>query len=35
MAGIATAAIVGAGLKTVGGLAQMASGIFGKKKRQR
>lgn len=35
MAGIATAAMVGAGLQAVGGLAQMASGIFGKKKRQR
>ena len=36
MAGIATGMLVaGAGLKAVGGLAQMASGIFGKKKRQR
>lgn len=30
-----TAGMVGAGLQAVGGLAQMASGIFGKKKRQR
>ena len=30
-----TASMVGAGLQAVGGLAQMASGIFGKKKRQR
>lgn len=30
-----TAAMAGAGLQAVGGLAQMASGIFGKKKRQR
>lgn len=35
MAGIATAAMIGAGLQAAGGLAQMASGIFGKKKRQR
>lgn len=35
MAGIATGALIGGGLKAVGGLAQMASGIFGKKKRQR
>ena len=35
MAGIVTAGMVGAGLQAVGGLAQMASGIFGKKKRQR
>ena len=34
MAGIVAAGI-GAGLKTIGGLAQMADGIFGKKKRQR
>jgi len=35
MAGIVTAGMVGAGLQAVGGIAQMASGIFGKKKRQR
>lgn len=35
MAGIVTAGMIGAGLSAVGGIAQMASGIFGKKKRQR
>jgi len=30
-----TAGLVGAGMQAVGGLAQMASGIFGKRKRQR
>tara|TARA_R110002050_G_scaffold261523_4_gene401500 strand:+ start:2909 stop:3520 length:612 start_codon:yes stop_codon:yes gene_type:complete len=35
MAGIVTAGMIGAGLQAAGGLAQMASGIFGKKKRQR
>ena len=30
-----TAGMVGAGLQAVGGLAQMASGLFGKRKRQR
>ena len=35
MAGIATAAIVGGGIQALGGLAQAASGIFGRKRRQR
>ena len=35
MAGIATAAVIGGGIKALGGLAQAASGIFGRKKRQK
>lgn len=35
MAGIATAAVIGGGIQALGGLAQAASGIFGKKRRQR
>lgn len=35
MSGIATAAIVGGGIQALGGLAQAASGIFGRKRRQR
>lgn len=35
MAGIATAAVIGGGIQALGGLAQAASGIFGRKKRQR
>lgn len=35
MAGIATAAIIGGGIQALGGQAQMLSGLFGKKKRQR
>lgn len=35
MAGIATAAIIGGGIQALGGLAQAASGIFGRKRRQR
>jgi len=35
MAGIATAALVGGGIQALGGLAQAASGIFGRKKRQK
>lgn len=35
MAGIVTAGLIGGGIQALGGLAQAASGIFGKKKRQR
>lgn len=35
MAGIVTAGLIGGGIQALGGLAQAASGIFGKKKRQK